>query len=83
MKTVSEGSRPYCNFRIADAHGQWRKGWAIIKAYPKAASYDGKRGQPKKVFGMTPNTFSWEGLATGTATATEKVDALLIPDELK
>jgi hypothetical protein len=66
METVSEGSRPYCNFRIADAHGQWRKGWAIIKAYPKAASYDGKRGQPKKVLAVTANTFSWEGIARET-----------------
>jgi len=66
LETTKNGSRPYANFKIIVAYGQWRKGWAVIKKYPEAKVYKAGPGQPKKVFSITENTFSWDKVAKET-----------------
>ena len=73
---VNEGASPYCNFRIADARASWRKGWAVIEAYPDAKTYDGKPGgdrQSKKAFGTSPNAFSWDAVAKDTGRSDKSI----------
>lgn len=73
QEIIAEGSRPYCNWRIADAHGGWRKGWAVIEKYPEAQTYQAGPGQPKKVFGVIPNTFSWDAIAKETGRSDKSI----------
>ena len=74
---IAEGSRPYCNWRVADAHGAWRKGWAVIKKYPEAETYQAGPGgdrQSQKALSMTDNAFTWDmvGKETGRRNVTIK-----------
>jgi len=69
QETILKGSRPYCNFRIADTYGQWRKGWAVIEKYPEAETYQGKRGgdrQSQKALAVTANAFTWDAVSKET-----------------
>jgi len=69
QKIIAEGSRPFCNWRIADAHGGWRKGWAVIEKYPEAQTYKGKLGgdrQSQKAVSVIETAFSWDMVAKET-----------------
>jgi len=65
-ETISEGLPSFIDATIETKRGMWRKGCAVIEAYPEARDYKGKPGGDRKSFPITGNDFSWAKLEQET-----------------